>query len=176
RKVFALTLTFAGCLLVTGIATGSGTISRRGVLLGLGAGFGYALYSIFGRVALRKYHTLTITAWTFLMAAAASIPLALADTPCDWSALLTPAGLIGTIGISLVCCTLPYLLYTLGLSGVETGRAAILATIEPAVATLVGIVCFDERMTATKLAGMALIFGAIVLLSQPVRIKNQSKG
>ncbi len=39
----------------------------RGLLLGLGAGFGYALYSIFGRCAIHRAHSSwTITFYTFV--------------------------------------------------------------------------------------------------------------
>ena len=51
RKVFALLLSFAGCILVVGL-TGAEARSVGGetVLIGLCAGFGYSLYSIFGKV------------------------------------------------------------------------------------------------------------------------------
>lgn len=45
------------------------------VLLGLGAGFFYALYSIFGRYALAHYGSMTVTMWTFLFAGPASLVL-----------------------------------------------------------------------------------------------------
>ena len=50
RKLLALVMTFAGCCLVSGIGSES-AVSMQGLLLGLGAGFFYALYSIFSRFA-----------------------------------------------------------------------------------------------------------------------------
>ena len=70
RKLLALVLAFAGCVLVSGIS-GEG-ITLPGLLLGLGSGVGYGLYSILGTVALRKYSPYAVTAWTFLFAAAGS--------------------------------------------------------------------------------------------------------
>ena len=49
RKLLALGLAFAGCVLVSGIS-GEG-ITPAGLLIGLGAGLGYGLYSILGTVA-----------------------------------------------------------------------------------------------------------------------------
>ena len=67
RKVLALLVAFAGCILVSGLGTDGGSLNTRGILVGLGAGFGYALYSIFGRYALQRgYGSLTITFYTFL--------------------------------------------------------------------------------------------------------------
>ena len=54
RKVLALCMAFAGCCLVSGIASASQRLSLQGILLGLGSGFGYALYSIFSRVSLNQ--------------------------------------------------------------------------------------------------------------------------
>ena len=70
RKVIALLLAFGGCVLVSGIS-GEG-ITFAGLLIGLGSGFGYGLYSILGTVALRKYSPYTVTAYTFLIAAIGS--------------------------------------------------------------------------------------------------------
>lgn len=51
RKLIALGMAFAGCVLVSGITGGVGMISAEGLLLGLGSGIGYGLYSIYGRIA-----------------------------------------------------------------------------------------------------------------------------
>ena len=59
KKLLALFLAFGGCVLVTGL--GSGHIPVIAVLTGLGSGIGYALYTIFGNVALKKYNPLTVT-------------------------------------------------------------------------------------------------------------------
>ena len=62
HKVAALALTFAGCVLVTGLLPlGQQSVSYLTILYGLGAGFGYALYSIFGKLALRQYASSTVT-------------------------------------------------------------------------------------------------------------------
>lgn len=65
-KALALLLTFSGCACVTGVFGSSLTLTLSGLLYGLGSGFGYALYSIFGKYAVRKYSSLTITAYTFI--------------------------------------------------------------------------------------------------------------
>lgn len=70
RKVLALILAFAGCCLVSGLASAAVSLTAGGLLLGLGSGFGYALYSIFSRFSLNQgLHSITITNYTFLFAA-----------------------------------------------------------------------------------------------------------
>ena len=57
---------------------------------------------------------------------------------------------------------IPFLSYTLGLRTVEASKAGILATIEPLVATLVGILVFFEPLTLLSGSGIVLI-----LLAEP---------
>jgi len=165
NKLLALALTFGGCILVTGLLPlGRQSVSMTTILFGLGSGFGYALYSIFSKFALRHYSSATVTCYTFLFAAAASLPLSGLHRDLavfgDWRAV------VGGLGIGILCCILPYLLYTEGLNHAEAGKAAIMATIEPFVAALLGIAVYREAVTPFKLLGMAAIFSAILLLNR----------
>lgn len=77
KKVVALLMTFLGCLFVAGVFGSSDyAFSLGGILIGIGAGVGYALYSIFGRFALEKgYPSVTISEYTFLFATLGALPL-----------------------------------------------------------------------------------------------------
>lgn len=164
-KLIALALTFFGCVLVTGLLPlGGEDLSPVTILFGLGSGFGYALYTIFGKFALAKYTSATVTFYTFLFAALTAIPLS--GVLSQPTVLLDWRVLAGGLGIGIFCCILPYVLYTEGLRWAEAGKAAILATAEPFVAALIGILIFHEAVTLYKLLGMAAIFHAIVLLNR----------
>ena len=164
-KGLALLCTFTGCAFVTGAFSSQLTLSASALLFGLGSGLGYALYSIFGKYAVHKYSSLTITAYTFYFSVLGSVPLAGFN-----SETLTKINLdtiISSFGLALVCAVIPYLLYTKGLEQVEAGQASILATIEPFVAAAIGILYFGEPLTLSKACGMALIFASIVILNLP---------
>lgn len=168
KKIVAMFLAFLGCIFVTGILGGNGlTISPKGILIGLGSGLGYALYSIFGRYAIeRGYESYTISFYTFLFAAVGTLFL----IPIRETAEKLVNGNMGrdfllVLGISLIATVLPYLLYTIGLTRVENGKASIMASIEPVVATLIGILAFGESMTVTGMAGIVLVLVAIILLN-----------
>ena len=165
-KLIALALAFAGCVLVSGIS-GEG-LTLTGLLLGLGSGIGYGLYSILGTIALRKYSPYTVTTYTFLFAAAGSW---LVCQPADMISKISAADnlmglLLFCVLTGLVTAVIPFLAYTLGLRTVEASRAGILATIEPLVATLVGIVVFSEPLTLLSGLGIALILAAVILLNR----------
>lgn len=165
QKIIALALAFAGCVLVSGIS-GDG-ITAVGLLLGIGSGIGYGLYSILGTVALRKYSPYTVTTYTFLIAAIGSWFI---NHPVDMLSKFSSATNNGLILLSLltalVTAVIPFLLYTLGLRSVEASKAGILATIEPMVATIVGIAYFSESLTLLSGLGIFLILSAVVILNK----------
>ena len=175
KKIVALVLAFAGCALVTGIVSvnaGEGMVMPvKGILLGIGSGVGYALYSIFGRYALeRGYRSETITFYTFLFAAIGICIVSpfLCPIPEIVTKLAggnTAKDILLIIGQSLLSTVLPYLLYTKGLSGLENGMAGIIASVEPVVAAILGMVVYGERLTVSGYVGVALVLGGIVILN-----------
>ena len=163
-KLLALLLTFAGCCLVSGLG-GETHLSGAALLLGLGSGFFYGLYSIFSRYAIQRgYSSWTITFYTFAFCSVACLFLS------DWSAITStvsadPTLLIWIVLLGLVTAFFPYVLYTRGLEQMESSRAAILASLEPAVATLLGVLVLHEPLTISNAAGIVLVLGGIAVLS-----------
>ncbi|MBQ6550763.1 MAG: EamA family transporter [Lachnospiraceae bacterium] len=165
RKLIALVLAFSGCVLVSGIS--GEKVPLLGLLIGLGAGLGYGLYSILGTVALRRYSPYTVTFYTFLLAAAGSWVISgPADMISKIASAPSPTGLMLFFGLTaLVTAVVPFLSYTLGLRTVEASKAGILAAVEPMVATLIGVFVFSEPLTVLSGAGIVLILAALVLLN-----------
>ena len=166
RKLLALGMAFAGCCLVSGIASAAQRLSLQGILLGLGSGFGYALYSIFSRVSLNQgLGSVTITDYTFLFAALAGVFL---TDFSQYAAAFSSFGIefvLLAVVYTVVTTVLPYLFYTAGLSQVENGTASILASVEPVVATILGFMVFSETPTFQSFLGIVLVLAALVLLS-----------
>lgn len=172
-KVASLILTFVGCALVTGIVSSTQVLNMRGILVGLGAGFGYALYSVFSRFALEKgYHSLTISFYTFLFAVLGTIPFAnypgmINTCKQDWKIVLY------CLVFGLVSTVLPYIAYTRGLQEIENSKASIIASIEPVTATLLGVIVYHENLSVLELTGVFLVLGAI-MVSNSDFIKGES--
>lgn len=163
KKVAALVLTLIGCACVCGVFSGGVSVTLAGVLLGLGAGFFYALYSIFGRYALNAgYGSMTVTAWTFVFAGIGSLfflrPQELAGT------FTAPTTYLTAICLVVFSTVLPYVFYTKGLSQVESGKASIMASLEPVVASLIGVAVFHEPVSAMMLIGIAMVLSGVAIL------------
>ncbi|HWR38982.1 MAG TPA: EamA family transporter [Patescibacteria group bacterium] len=164
-KLMALVLTFTGCGLVTGfLPTLQGRISFYGLLTGLGAGVGYALYSIFGKFALRKYSPLTVTIYTFAFATLALLPV---SGLWERREFFLSAQLVAwSLAFGFFPTVLSFLCYTAALSRIEPGQASIIATLEPIVAVIIGVVVFGEILDVWQIGGIVLVVVAVLMVQR----------
>lgn len=176
KKLICLVLAITGCALASGVASGGMALSPMTLLLGLGSGFGYGLYSIFSRFALQRgYHPITITAYIFLFGALGGIPLT--DFGQITQVVRADGGnLIYLMVYTLVTTIVPYISYTTGLQQVENGVAAVLACIEPVMATVFGIFVFSEMPTLSGWLGILLVLIALTALNlQPKKQHSEER-
>ncbi|RFU68445.1 EamA family transporter [Peribacillus saganii] len=172
RKIVLLFCTLAGCFLVTGaLESGLKQGNPAGYLVGLGSGLGYALYSIFGKAALDKYQTFTITAYTFFVASLFLLPITKIWIKAP---LFIDTGIIlNVLGLSLLSTVLAYLLYTWGLQAMDSSRAAVLATVEPLTAMIIGFAIFGEKLSPLQLTGAGFILLAVALYNRRNRFTEE---
>lgn len=164
-KIVAAAVAFAGCALVTGATDGSLSLNTAGILTGLGSAFGYALYTIFGEYALKRgYNSITITLYTFIFASVGVLPFANLPYLAD-KITVNPQILGWGAVLALVVTVLPYLVYTIGLRTVEAGKASVMATVEPVVATLVGVIVFAEPLSVPGVIGIILVAVSLTMLN-----------
>ena len=171
QKLIALALAFAGCVPASGFAGGS--ITPFALMTGLGSGIGYALYSIFGKIALKRYSPFTTVFYTFAVAAAGLLPFS------DLGGIvgaLSGGPLLTAAGLGVISTFLPFIFYTYGLEKIDAGKASVLAFAEPMIATAAGIVIFGESLTIKNAAGILMIFAAIVLLNIPLGKSKKTSG
>ncbi len=170
QKTIALILAFAGCALVSGFS--GGRMSLFALMTGIGSGFGYALYSIFGTLALKKYQPFTVTFYTFLVASAVMLPMS--GVGVIMQVLTEDLYVLGNgLALGLISTLLPFIFYTAGLKQMEAGKASVLAFAEPLVAAIAGIMIFKEKLNTQNGAGIGLIFLAILLLNIQINMGRQ---
>jgi len=165
QKIISLCLTFTGCLLVTvfGQVIGQKT-SSLAILTGLASGLTFGLYSIFGRYALEKYNPMTVTTYTFVFASIGILPIV--NLKEMFFIFKNINAIYYGVAIILLCTILPFLLYNKGLTYMEASRASIISTLEPVVATIIGITVFGESITLLKVIGILLVVFAVSILSK----------
>lgn len=163
RRLVPLAMVLAGALLVTGAWRTLGPdVEAVGIALGLAAGLAYATYTAIGKRIRGRYDTLTTILWAYGIGAAV---LAVAAPP--WTVMFRHDDarllmVLMALGPTLLAAAFFYI----GLRHVEASAASMLATIEPVVATLLGLLWLGEAVSGDAVVGIALILGAAVWLSR----------
>lgn len=166
NKLSALGIAFIGCCMVSGIFDSSHRISSGALFFGILTGLGYALYTIFGELIIKRgYHTLTLTFYVFLTATVGTFPFVkIKDTAMIFTQSPKVVGIMFMMAIFNT--VLPYIFYTAGLRGIEPSTAPIIATVEPVMATLVGTFIFKENITLWGIFGIILVLLSVALLNR----------
>ena len=166
RKIICLIGAVLGIIMISGIDSKT-RISTSGLIFGLLSGFSYSLYSIIGKLILKKYEPITVSSYAFIFAAAGS--LFIVDIPHIANTFICSENLLYTSAIMLGCgiltAAIPYTLYTLGLKYVPAGKASILACVEPLTASAIGMSFYGDSIGIVSLVGMLLILSAVTFLS-----------
>ena len=182
RWLIATLLAVGGCaLLVVGGSSGSSSsaasavhVDAIGVLLALGAGASYALYTIASRQLLRVQPPDAVTAVAFFGGALLLGPLLFF---VDLSWLAQPSGLLVALHLGIVTTALAYILYIRALLTVPSATAVTLALMEPLTAATLGVVVLGERLTVPAIIGIALLLAGLLVLTirnspQPVNTSS----
>jgi DME family drug/metabolite transporter len=165
RWFFATLLAVGGCTLL--VAAGSDLqsdlhLDAIGVLLALGAGAAYALYTIASRELLRVQPPDAVTAVAFFGGALILLPL-LFFVDLAW--LAEPRGALVALHLGLITTALAYILYIRALLTVPTATAVTLALMEPLTATTLGVLLLGERLTGPAIAGILLLLAGLLILT-----------
>ncbi|MCL3861654.1 DMT family transporter [Actinotalea sp. K2] len=183
RVWWALAACLSGLALVARVGQGI-TLDAVGVAAGLGAAVCLATYFLLGDRLVRARDPLSTQAvsmvfaaafwivlqplWTFdtrVLTAEVALPGILAgQTPPLW-ALVTWIVVLGTV--------VPYVLVLAGLARIGPARAGVIGMVEPVGAGAVAWVVLGESMTATQLAGGAVVLAG-VLLAETARTRPVS--
>ncbi len=162
RWGMATVLAVTGCSLL--LASGSAiAIDPLGVMLALGAGGAYALYTTFSKNLLESHPPDAVMAMIFSLGALGLTPL-LFSNGLGW--LGSVRGMAVALHLGLLATTLSYLFFARGLRRVPVASAVTLSLAEPLTAGFLGLVLLGERLTLPAWLGVGLLLAGLVLLAR----------
>jgi inner membrane transporter RhtA len=94
-----------------------------------------------------------------LVAAMVATPFCVAAAP----ALTSPTALLAGVGVGICSSVIPYVADQLAMARLRRSTFALMLSILPAVATVIGIVVLTQIPTLHELAGIALIIGGVAI-------------
>ena len=157
----------AGVALLSGADLTAAALDPRGVALSLGASASYAGYLFCLRQSLRREGALDTVANLAVVTAAAAVGLAVVAAghgepwPMpDWH------NIAGVLGLGLVVHIGAWLLISRGLPHLPSARGALTLLIQPALATVWGVLLFAEGMGPARGGGVALTLASVYLANR----------
>jgi DME family drug/metabolite transporter len=163
-RSWALATGLAGVGVALMALGGSGAaVSGPGVVLALGAGASYAVFTLAGKRLLDSGAGVErVMAGVFTLGAVLLVPV-LVVGDLDWLASAGGAGM--AIWLGAVPTALAYILFAHGLRRLPAGEVATLTLAEPVTATALGAVVLAERPGAQAVAGIALVIAGLAVLA-----------
>lgn len=147
---------------------GAHALDPAGAAYALGAGACWAMYIVFGQKAGNAHGPQTVALGSCI-AAAVAVPFGVAHAG---AALLAPALLPVALAVALLSTAIPYSLEMVALTKLPTRTFGMLMSLEPAIATLCGLLFLHERLSLPQwLAIVAIIVasaGAAMTSRTPV--------
>jgi drug/metabolite transporter, DME family len=166
RRWAAATVLAVVGLGILALAAGSATpVSPVGVLLALGAGASYALYTVGTKQALTGGDGAERTMASLFTGGALMLAPALVLLDVRWVA--TPRGLAASVWLGLVPTALAYVLFARGLRGLSAAEVSTLTLAEPLTATALGVLVLGESLPGRALVGAGLLMLGLVVLAAP---------
>jgi DME family drug/metabolite transporter len=163
RWMLSTLLAILGCvlLLLPGQAI---QIDPLGVLLAVGAGFSYAVYTRFSKTLLALHPPDAVMAVVFSLGALLLLPVLLT---ADLNWVTDPRGLLVVLHLGLIATALAYVLFARGLSSLLAATAVTLTLAEPLTAGILSVALLGEPLTPLALLGIGLLGAGLALLSIP---------
>ena len=153
--------------------SGSGRVSLTGVILIMGSALAYAAYIVLVKVSrLKDFSSFTTTFYAMLIAVAIFlIPL---KGGCYLQMLPSARAWCNALGLALFPSLCAFLFAAIAVKYIGATRTAILGALEPVTAVTVGILCFNESLTAKTVSGIVMIISAVVIVISGSQKNNGS--
>lgn len=147
-----------GVLLLLPFTRSAQALDLTGVLLALGSGAAWALYTILGQRVGGAWGT-SVIALAIAVGAVLLLPLTLLTSH---HLVLTPRDIGDGLMVGIFSSALPFSLEMFALTRMSTRVYGTLTSLEPAVGTLMGLLLLKEFPTLLQLTGIAAVMAASV--------------
>ena len=163
-KIVALLLCIGGCFFATtGGSLATLNLNLLGFLMGLGAGFTFALLTIISKAIINEYHQLTITIYSIIFGLIFYFPFSAPWLIFHINFNLNMWLLLFSLGS--FSTALPYVLYITGLSyNIEISKAGIVSTLELVVSVILSYLVFKEALWGWKIMGILMVVFSVIIV------------
>jgi drug/metabolite transporter (DMT)-like permease len=160
-KFVALSMTFAGTILIIGLDSGDG--QAFGIVLGITAAILYSIYIVVGSKVILNAGAFPAST-VVIISAGVIFSGVVAVKGAHFTA--TATGWIAVFAIALVSTALAIVTFFAGLKKIEPAIASMISTLEPVVTVSLAVIVLGETVSIPKIFGGIMILVAVVLLAK----------
>lgn len=144
-------------------------VNPMGVMMSVGAGSLFAIYTLMNKEVLRTQTAVTSVAVIFSVSAIMLFPFLFVF---ETEGLLTSSGIAVVLFLGLATIGIAYTLFSAGLKHIPSSSAVTLSLAEPLTATILSVIVVGERLAYTSWGGIVLLLGGILVLTLSGRRKS----
>jgi inner membrane transporter RhtA len=162
RNLLALLLAVGGVYLLTDVRL---VAEPLGIAFAVANAALFALYIMLGHRVAHSDQVRGIDglALAMLVAAVVALPIGVLDAA---PAFADPAALAAAAGVGVSSSVIPYVCDQFAMARVARATYALMASLLPATATVIGVIVLAQVPTALELAGVALVIAGVALHRQ----------
>jgi drug/metabolite transporter (DMT)-like permease len=134
--------------------------------------FSWALYTVVGKVVLKKYSPLVATSFACAIGSAFLFPFTLWET--SWSDVTGASGLtwFWLVEMAVLVTVISFIMWYNGVKAVGASKAALFINFMPVSAVLMASIFLGEQLTVYHLIGALFIFGGVYIGTKKKKVKK----
>jgi drug/metabolite transporter, DME family len=165
--LLALVAALSGVGLVAGVFSSSLTLDPLGLMAAGFSALFFTSYTLLSEALVGRYGSTGVMARGFLISSLVWVAL---QIPNGFPvAIFQPQTGLGILFVGIAGTLMPFCLYCWGIEQVASDRAAIAATLEPVVATVIAWYWLGQTLSAMQLIGSVLVLIAVLLIQLQTR-------
>lgn len=177
RNVIGLLLAFAG--VVTIITEGNIMMLLRFQFelidfVLLGAVITWALYSVLGRIVLRKYSSIVSTTYAVGFGTLFLLPVSLLESPWEHVATASWSAWLAIAHMSVFVTVIGFILYYYGIQKIGAAKASIFINVMPVSAVMMATVFLGEVLTFATVIGALFVLCGVYVGTSVKRKKTEA--
>ncbi|MCT8137913.1 DMT family transporter [Anaerobacillus sp. CMMVII] len=129
----------------------------------LGAVICWALYSVIGRVVLKKFSSIVSTTYAVVFGTVFLLPFAMMETSFSDFTSSTSSAWLAIAHMSVFVTVVSFIMYYYGIQQIGAAKASIFINFMPISAVIMASVFLDEALTLPHLIGALCVLGGVTL-------------
>ena len=166
RKMAGVLLSFLGLIVITIGGTPVASLNLEepvGVLLMVGAGFCWAVYSVFGKRMLQRYSNEVATACAFLLGTLFLVPFAVSEGRLNTLFDSSWLAWVSVVFLAITCSVVAYILWNRMIRVTDVTKVLVSLYFIPIPTAIFSYVFLGETITYPLVLGAALIISGVYL-------------